>query len=105
MKPGTGILENAGGLRKFINWDRPILTDSGGFQVYSLSQRRKITEKGVTFRSHIDGSKHFFTPEFAMDIQRSIGADIIMAFDECTPYPCTYEYARKSMEMTVGGRV
>jgi queuine tRNA-ribosyltransferase len=100
LKPGTNILEEAGGLHKFINWDRPILTDSGGFQVYSLSQRRKITEKGVTFRSHIDGSKHFFSPESAMDIQRSIGADIIMAFDECTPYPCTYEYARKSMEMT-----
>ncbi len=100
LKPGTNILEEAGGLHKFINWDRPILTDSGGFQVYSLSQRRKITEKGVTFRSHIDGSKHFFSPESAMDIQRSIGADIIMSFDECTPYPCTYEYARKSMEMT-----
>jgi queuine tRNA-ribosyltransferase len=100
LKPGTKILENAGGLHKFINWDRPILTDSGGFQVYSLSQRRKITEEGVTFRSHIDGSKHFFTPEIAMDIQRSIGADIIMAFDECTPYPCSYEYARKSMDMT-----
>ena len=100
LKPGTEILQTAGGLHKFNNWNKPILTDSGGFQVYSLSGRRKIKEEGVTFRSHIDGSKHFFSPEIAMDIQRQIGADIIMAFDECTPYPCTYEYARKSMELT-----
>ncbi|MBR9921432.1 MAG: tRNA guanosine(34) transglycosylase Tgt [Bacteroidetes bacterium] len=100
LRPGTDILEGAGGLHKFMNWDRPILTDSGGFQVYSLSHRRKITEEGVKFRSHIDGSSHFFTPEKAMDIQRSIGADIVMAFDECTPYPCDYKYAKNSMELT-----
>ena len=82
------ILEQAGGIHKFMHWERPILTDSGGYQVYSLADNRKITEEGVTFKSHIDGSKHFFSPERAMDIQRSIGADIIMAFDECTPYPC-----------------
>jgi queuine tRNA-ribosyltransferase len=87
-------------LHKFINWKRPILTDSGGYQVYSLTEVRKIKEEGVTFRSHIDGSKHLFTPENVMDTQRIIGADIIMAFDECTPYPCDYRYARKSMEMT-----
>ncbi len=100
LRPGTPILEKAGGLHKFINWDRPILTDSGGYQVYSLAQMRKIKETGVQFSSHIDGSKHIFNPENVMDIQRSIGADIIMAFDECTPYPCTYEYAKPSMEMT-----
>lgn len=100
LRPGTEILEEAGGLHPFMSWDRPMLTDSGGYQVYSLSQRRKITEEGVVFYSHIDGSKHHFTPEGVMDIQRSIGADIIMAFDECPPYPCTYQYARKSMEMT-----
>ena len=100
LRPGTHILEKAGGLHKFIHWDKPILTDSGGYQVYSLSARRKITEEGVKFASHIDGSKHFFTPEGIMDIQRTIGADFIMAFDECTPYPCEYNYARKSMEMT-----
>lgn len=100
MRPGTDILEAAGGLHRFIGWDKPILTDSGGYQVYSLALMRKITEQGVQFQSHIDGSKHFFTPEKAMDIQRSIGADIIMAFDECTPYPCDYDYARSSMEMT-----
>lgn len=100
LKPGTQILEKAGGLHRFMNWDGPILTDSGGFQVYSLSGTRKIKEEGVKFQSHIDGSYHFFTPEFAMDIQRSIGADIIMAFDECTPYPCDYNYAKKSMHMT-----
>lgn len=100
LRPGTSILEKAGGLHKFINWKFPILTDSGGYQVYSLSQSRKINEEGVKFTSHIDGSKHFFSPEVSMDIQRSIGADIIMAFDECTPYPCDYNYARKSMEMT-----
>jgi queuine tRNA-ribosyltransferase len=100
LRPGTELLESAGGLHKFISWDRPILTDSGGYQVYSLSDNRKISEKGVKFRSHIDGSLHLFTPENAMDIQRSIGADIIMAFDECTPYPCEYNYARNSMKMT-----
>ena len=100
LRPQTAILEQAGGLHKFMNWDRNILTDSGGYQVYSLSGVRKIKEEGVTFRSHIDGSKHLFTPEGVMDIQRTIGADIIMAFDECTPYPCDYTYARKSMEMT-----
>jgi queuine tRNA-ribosyltransferase len=100
LRPGTEVLEQAGGLHQFIGWDRPMLTDSGGYQVYSLSQRRKITEEGVQFASHIDGSKHVFTPESATDIQRSIGADIIMAFDECTPYPCEYKYAKSSMEMT-----
>ena len=100
LKPGTEILKKAGGLHKFMNWDKPMLTDSGGFQVYSLSGTRKIKEEGVKFQSHIDGSYHFFTPEKAMDIQREIGADIIMAFDECTPYPCDYNYARRSMHMT-----
>lgn len=100
LRPGTDILEEAGGLHKFMNWEHPILTDSGGYQVYSLSNQRKINEEGVTFASHIDGSKHFFSPEASMDIQRSIGADIIMAFDECTPYPCEYRYAKDSMEMT-----
>ncbi len=100
LRPGLDILERAGGLHKFNGWDGPILTDSGGYQVYSLSEVRKIREEGVTFRSHIDGSRHLFTPESAMDIQRTIGADIIMAFDECTPYPCDYGYARKSIEMT-----
>ena len=100
LRPKTEILEKAGGIHKFINWDRPILTDSGGYQVYSLSGNRKIQEEGVKFRSHIDGSTHFFSPEFSMDIQRSIGADIIMAFDECTPYPCEYNYAKNSMLMT-----
>ena len=100
LRPKTYILEQAGGLHKFMNWDRPILTDSGGYQVYSLSDSRKIKEEGVHFRSHIDGSSHFFSPEFSMEIQRSIGADIIMAFDECTPYPCEYNYAKRSMHMT-----
>lgn len=100
LRPGTDILEKAGGLHKFMGWNRPILTDSGGFQVYSLSDRRKINEDGVKFKSHIDGSTHIFTPERAIDIQRSIGADIIMAFDECTPYPCERNYAKRSMEMT-----
>ena len=100
LRPKMEVLEAAGGLHKFMNWDKPILTDSGGFQVYSLSGRRKITEKGVQFKSHIDGSLHFFTPEYAMDVQRTIGADIIMAFDECTPYPCDYRYAKRSMKMT-----
>jgi len=100
LRPGLDILEKAGGLHKFNGWDRPILTDSGGYQVFSLAGTRKIKEEGVIFKSHIDGSKHNFTPENVMDIQRTIGADIIMAFDECTPYPCEYGYARKSMEMT-----
>lgn len=100
LRPGTDILQKAGGLHKFIGWDRPILTDSGGYQVYSLGHRRKIKEEGVTFASHIDGAKLFFSPERAMDIQREIGADIIMAFDECTPYPCDYKYAKNSMELT-----
>lgn len=100
LRPGLNVLEAAGGLHKFIGWDHPILTDSGGYQVYSLSEIRKIKEEGAEFRSHIDGSKHFFSPEYVMDIQRTIGADIIMAFDECTPYPCDYDYAKKSMAMT-----
>ena len=100
LRPQTAILEQAGGLHKFMNWDRNILTDSGGYQVYSLSANRKIKEEGVKFKSHIDGSLHFFTPENVMEIQRTIGADIIMAFDECTPYPCDYRYAQRSMHMT-----
>lgn len=100
LRPGLDVIEPAGGLHQFINWKKPILTDSGGYQVYSLSGARKITEEGVRFQSHIDGSYHFFTPERAIDIQRSIGADIIMAFDECTPYPCDYRYAKNSMHMT-----
>ena len=100
LRPQTKILEKAGGLHKFMNWNRPILTDSGGYQVYSLSGNNKITEEGVKFKSHIDGSTHFFSPEFSMDVQRTIGADIIMAFDECTPYPCEYNYAKRSMHMT-----
>lgn len=100
LRPGLEILEKAGGLHKFMGWEGPILTDSGGYQVYSLSKVNKIKEEGVTFSSHIDGSKHLFTPENAMDIQRTIGADIIMAFDECTPYPCDYRYAARSIQMT-----
>ncbi len=100
LRPRTAILEQAGGLHKFMGWDRNILTDSGGYQVYSLSANRKIREEGVKFKSHIDGSTHMFSPESVMDIQRKIGADIIMAFDECTPYPCDYDYARKSMDLT-----
>lgn len=100
LRPGTETIVQAGGLHKFNSWQGPILTDSGGFQVHSLAQIRKIKEEGVTFQSHIDGSKHTFTPENVMDIQRNIGADIIMAFDECTPYPCEYNYAKKSMELT-----
>jgi queuine tRNA-ribosyltransferase len=100
LRPGTDLIQKAGGLHQFINWDRPMLTDSGGYQVYSLKGMRKITEEGVTFASHIDGSRHLFTPENVMDVQRKIGADIIMAFDECPPYPCDYKYARKSMDMT-----
>ena len=100
LRPQLKILEQAGGLHKFMNWDRNILTDSGGYQVYSLSASRKIKEEGVKFKSHLDGSYHFFSPENVMEIQRTIGADIIMAFDECTPYPCDYKYAKRSMHMT-----
>tara|TARA_B100001115_G_C15788970_1_gene388854 strand:+ start:53 stop:1183 length:1131 start_codon:yes stop_codon:yes gene_type:complete len=100
LRPGIKIIEGAGGLHKFMGWNHPILTDSGGYQVYSLSGSRKINEEGVKFQSHIDGSYHFFSPEGAIDIQKSIGADIIMAFDECTPYPCDYDYAKTSMGMT-----
>lgn len=100
LRPGLDVLENAGGLHKFMGWEKPILTDSGGFQVFSLSGTRKLNEEGATFRSHIDGSKHLFTPENVMDIQRTIGADIVMAFDECTPGDADYNYAKKSMEMT-----
>ncbi|MFC2271084.1 MAG: tRNA guanosine(34) transglycosylase Tgt [Capnocytophaga ochracea] len=100
LRPQTPILEKAGGLHKFINWDRNILTDSGGYQVYSLAANRKIKEEGVKFKSHIDGSFHFFSPEKVMEIERSIGADIMMAFDECTPYPCEYGYAKRSMHLT-----
>lgn len=100
LRPGLEVIEQAGGLHKFNGWDKPLLTDSGGYQVYSLANSRKITEEGVKFQSHIDGSYHFFTPERAIDIQRVIGADIIMAFDECTPYPCEKKYAEKSMHMT-----
>jgi len=100
LRPGLDTLSKAGGLHKFINWDKPILTDSGGFQVFSLSDIRKIKEEGVSFQSHIDGAKIFFSPENVMDIQRTIGADIIMAFDECTPYPCDFKYAKNSMDLT-----
>ena len=100
LRPGLEVLEKAGGLHQFMNWQKPILTDSGGYQVYSLSGKRKIKEEGVKFQSHIDGSYHLFTPENVMDIQRTIGANIIMAFDECTPYPCDFNYAKKSMHMT-----
>jgi len=100
LRPGIDIIEKAGGLHKFNSWDKPILTDSGGYQVYSLAESRKISESGVSFQSHVDGARHFFTPERAIDIQRTIGADIIMAFDECTPYPCEYDYAEKSMHLT-----
>ena len=100
LRPGLDIIEKAGGLHKFNGWDRPILTDSGGYQVYSLSDRRKLTEEGVLFHSHIDGSRHLFSPENVIETQRIIGADIMMAFDECTPYPCDYDYAKKSMEIT-----
>ena len=100
LRPGIEIIEKAGGLHEFMKWKKHILTDSGGYQVYSLAKNRKISEKGVTFQSHIDGSYHFLTPEYAIDIQRKIGANIIMAFDECTPYPCEYDYAKKSMNLT-----
>lgn len=100
LRPGTGIMKEAGGLHRFMSWDRPILTDSGGYQVFSLSGNRKLTSEGANFKSHIDGSKHQFTPENVVDIQRIIGADIIMAFDECAPWPCDYNYARKSVALT-----
>lgn len=100
LRPGIKVLEAAGGLHSFMNWDRPILTDSGGFQVFSLSDLRKIKEDGVEFKSHLDGSKHFFTPEKVMEIQKSIGSDIMMVLDECTPFPCDYEYAKRSKELT-----
>ncbi len=100
LRPGLEIISGAGGIHKFMSWDKPVLTDSGGYQVYSLAERRKLTPEGVTFQSHIDGSRHFFSPEGVIDIQRTIGADIIMAFDECTPYPCDYNYAAKSMKLT-----
>lgn len=100
LRPGTEILKSAGGLHRFMQWERPILTDSGGYQVFSMNEIRKITEEGALFRSHIDGSKHLFTPENTVDIQRIIGADIMMAFDECTPYPCEYKYAQKSLLLT-----
>lgn len=100
LRPGLDVLENAGGLHKFNGWDKPILTDSGGYQVFSLATQRKLTEEGATFKSHIDGSKHLFTPEGVMDIERTIGADIMMAFDECTPYPCDFKYAKNSLGLT-----
>lgn len=100
MRPGHELIREAGGLHKFMNWDRAILTDSGGFQIFSLAKLRKITEEGVEFRSHLDGSKHFISPEYAMEIENALGADIMMAFDECAPYPSTYEYTEKSMYMT-----
>lgn len=100
LRPGTDILENAGGLHKFMNWNRPILTDSGGFQIYSLAELRKIKKDGVEFKSHLDGSMHYFTPRKVIEIQRSIGSDIMMPLDECTPYPCEYEYAKKSKDLT-----
>lgn len=101
LRPGQKIIEKAGGLHKFMNWDRAILTDSGGFQVFSLSSLRKITEDGVEFRSHIDGSRHFFTPEKVIEIQNALGSDIMMSFDECAPYPADYDYVKKSMELTI----
>jgi len=100
LRPGLEILKQAGGLHKFMNWNKPILTDSGGYQVYSLSNQRKLSMEGAAFQSHIDGSRHFFTPEYVVDIQRIIGSDIMMAFDECTPYPCDYSYAKKSLDLT-----
>lgn len=100
LRPGTKLIEKAGGLHKFISWRKPILTDSGGFQVFSLAENRKLTDEGAVFKSHIDGSRHIFTPENTVDIQRSIGADIMMALDECTPWPCEYDYAKKSLALT-----
>ena len=100
LRPGCDIIENAGGLHKFMDWNRPILTDSGGYQVYSLSDNRELSEQGAEFKSHLDGSKHMFTPENVVDIQRTLGSDIMMVLDECPPYPCSYEYAKESMELT-----
>ncbi len=100
LRPGLEVIEKAGGLHKFMNWKKPILTDSGGYQVFSLAARRKLTDEGAKFQSHIDGSRHLFTPENVIDTQRIIGSDIMMALDECTPYPCEYEYARKSLDLT-----
>ena len=100
LRPSMEVIDEAGGLHKFMNWNRAILTDSGGFQIYSLSELRKIKNNGVEFKSHLDGSKHFFSPEIVIDIQRTIGSDIMMVLDECTPYPCDYEYAKKSMQLT-----
>lgn len=100
LRPGLDVIQNAGGLHKFNGWDRPMLTDSGGYQIFSLANQRKLREEGATFKSHIDGSEHFFSPENVMDTQRRIGADIIMAFDECTPYPCEYKYAKESLALT-----
>src|SRR5665811_1243360 len=100
LRPGTEVLKAAGGLHKFMSWDRPILTDSGGYQVFSLTGNRKLSDEGAVFKSHIDGSKHMFTPENTIDIQRIIGADIMMAFDECAPWPCDYNYAKKSVALT-----
>ncbi|MBX3163514.1 MAG: tRNA guanosine(34) transglycosylase Tgt [Bacteroidetes bacterium] len=100
LRPGIEIIESAGGLHKFNGWDKPVLTDSGGYQIFSLAAQRKLSEEGATFKSHIDGSTHFFSPESVMDIERTIGADIIMAFDECTPYPCEYNYAKNSLALT-----
>jgi queuine tRNA-ribosyltransferase len=100
LRPGNEVIKNAGGLHKFMSWDKPVLTDSGGYQVFSLAERRKIKDEGVYFHSHIDGSKHLFTPENVVDTQRIIGSDIMMALDECTPYPCSYDYAKNSMEIT-----
>ncbi len=100
LRPGTEVIHQAGGIHRFMSWSKPVLTDSGGYQVYSLSERRKLSADGVRFQSHIDGSRHLFSPERVMDIQRMIGADIIMAFDECTPYPCDRQYARDSMQLT-----
>ena len=100
LRPGMDVLSEAGGLHKFMNWDRTILTDSGGYQVFSLSENRKLTQEGAYFRSHIDGSSHVFTPENVVDIQRAIGSDIMMAFDECTPWPCDHQYAAESLELT-----
>ena len=100
LRPGLDVIERAGGLHRFIGWDKPILTDSGGYQVFSLASQRKLSQEGATFKSHIDGSSHFFSPENVMDIQRTIGADIMMAFDECTPYPCDHKYAKNSLALT-----
>jgi queuine tRNA-ribosyltransferase len=100
LRPGTEILKSAGGLHRFMSWERPILTDSGGYQVFSLNENRKLSSEGAFFKSHIDGSKHIFTPENTIDIQRIIGADIMMVFDECAPWPCEYNYARESVALT-----